>query len=114
MAPLNVGLIGYGFSTKSFNLPFILPNPGLNVYAFLQRAEAPASNEGVKSGVHCTVDYPNAKHYRTSEEFFADPAIDLVVVCTQHDTHAEFAEKALNAGKHVVSSIIGRMVVVEC
>jgi len=23
-------------------------------------------------------------------------------VCTQHDTHAEFAEKALNAGKHVV------------
>lgn len=46
MAPLNVGCMGYGFSTKCFHLPFVLPNPDLKVYAFLQRAEAPASKEG--------------------------------------------------------------------
>ncbi|KAF8851083.1 NAD(P)-binding protein [Acephala macrosclerotiorum] len=100
MAPLNVGLMGYGFSTKSFHLPFILPNPDLKVYAFLQRAPAPSGK--VEKGKHCTVDYPAAKHYQTADEFFADPNIDIVIVCTHHDTHAEFAEKALLAGKHAV------------
>lgn len=103
MAPLNVGLMGYGFSTKSFHLPFIIRNPDLKVYAFLQRAEAPASKAGVEKGKHCAVDYPDAKHYRTPDEFFADPNIDLVIVCTQHDTHAEFAEKAMLSGKHGMS-----------
>ncbi|KAK6346822.1 hypothetical protein TWF696_006930 [Orbilia brochopaga] len=99
---INVGFVGYGGATKRFHLPFILPNQDLNVYAFLQRAEAPAPGSSAEKGSHCTVDFPTAKHYRTSEEFFADPSIDLVVVCTRHDTHAEFAEKALLAGKHVV------------
>lgn len=105
MAPLNVGLLGYGFSTKCFHLPFITPNPDLKVYAFLQRAEAPADKTGVEKGKHCTVDYPEAKHYRTSDEFFGDKNIDLVIVCTQHGTHAEFAEKSLLAGKHGMSSL---------
>ena len=100
MAPINVGLMGYGFSTKSFHLPFILPNPDFNVYAFLQRAPAPSNKSGVEPGKHCTVDHPDAKHYQTADEFFADPKIDVVIVCTHHDTHAEFAEKALRAGKH--------------
>lgn len=100
MAPLNVGLMGYGFSTKCFHLPFILPNQDLKVYAFLQRAPAPS--EKVEKGKHCTVDFPDARHYRTADEFFADPNIDVVIVCTQHDTHAEFAETALAAGKHGV------------
>lgn len=106
MAPLNVGFMGYGFSTKSFHLPFVLPNPDLKIYAFLQRAERPSDPSTVEAGKHCTVDYPDAKHYRTADEFFADPKIDLVLVCTKHDTHAEFAEKALLAGKHGISCLI--------
>ncbi|KAF3904711.1 hypothetical protein ABW20_dc0100021 [Dactylellina cionopaga] len=102
MAPLNVGFVGYGFATKFFHLPYVLPNPDLNVYAFLQRAEAPQPGSSVEKGKHCTVDHPNAKHYRTADEFFADPNIDLVLVCTHHDSHTEFAEKSLLAGKHVV------------
>jgi predicted dehydrogenase len=95
MAPIKVGLMGYGFSTKCFHLPFITPNADLEVYAFLQRAEAPADKKGVEA-----VDYPNAKHYRTADEFFADSAIELVIVCTSSDNHAEFAEKAMRSGKH--------------
>lgn len=98
--PLNVGFVAYGNSTKKFHLPFVLPNKDLNVYAFLQRAEAPSSSSTVEAGRHCTVDFPKAKHYRTADDFFADSNINLVIVCTQHDTHAEFAEKALLAGKH--------------
>jgi predicted dehydrogenase len=100
MAPIKVGLMGYGFSTKCFHLPFITPNADLEVYAFLQRAEAPADKKDVEAGKHCTVDYPNAKHYRTADEFFADSKIELVIVCTSSDNHAEFAEKAMRSGKH--------------
>lgn len=103
MAPIKVGLMGYGFSTKCFHLPFITPNADLEVYAFLQRAEAPTDKTGAESGKHCTVDYPKAKHYRTADDFFADAEIELVIVCTSSNNHAEFAEKAMRSGKHGVS-----------
>ena len=100
MAPINVGIIGYGGSAKIYHLPFILPNPELEVYAFLQRAEAPKDASVAKPGSHCTVDFPNAKHYRAAEDFFADEEIELVIVCSHTDTHAGFAEQALKASKH--------------
>lgn len=100
MAPIKVGLMGYGFSTKCFHLPFITPNSDYEVVAFLQRAEAPSDKSGIEAGKHCTVDYPEAKHYRTAKDFFADSNIDLVIICTSSDTHCEFGEQALNAGKH--------------
>ncbi|KAJ3054537.1 hypothetical protein HK097_001566 [Rhizophlyctis rosea] len=98
MAPIKVGIIGYGFSTKCFHLPFIRPNSDLQVYAFLQRAATPAD---VKSPWgHCTVEFPQAKHYTTPDQFFADAEIELVVICTHE--HEEFARRALESGKHVV------------
>lgn len=99
-APIKVGIVGYSFSTKIFHLPYILPNPNLEIYAFLQRAPRPADPSQVKGWGHCTIDYPKAKHYRTAEDFFSDPNIELVVVCTQTDSHIEYAERALNSGKH--------------
>ena len=87
--PIKVGLMGYGSSTKLFHLPFILPNPDLDVVAFLQRAEAPQDKSGVEPGKHCTVDYPEARHYRTKAEFLGDESIELVVVCTSSNTHFE-------------------------
>ncbi|KFX87572.1 hypothetical protein O988_09365 [Pseudogymnoascus sp. VKM F-3808] len=101
MAPINVGIVGYGSSAKIYNLPFITPNPDLNVYAFLQRAAAPDPKTAAP-GSHCTVDFPNAKHYQSADEFFADSNIELVIVCSHPDSHASFAEKALGAGKHVL------------
>lgn len=100
MAPIKVGLMGYGFSAKWFHLPFIVTNPDLEVYAFLQRKEAPSDVDMVNSGIHCTHDYSWAKHYRKAADFFADEQIELVVVCTDVGTHYDFAEQALLAGKH--------------
>jgi len=31
----------------------------------------------------------------------AAPEVDLVVIATRHDTHSEFVQRALAAGKHV-------------
>ncbi|KAK0702157.1 hypothetical protein B0H67DRAFT_650222 [Lasiosphaeris hirsuta] len=101
-APIKVGIIGYGFSTKCFHLPFILPNPELEVYAFLQRAPPPedATVAPPKVWGHCTIDFPEARHYMTADTFFADDQIELVIVCTH--SHEELIEKALLARKHVV------------
>jgi len=93
--PIKVGFIGYGFSTNCFHLPYVLPNPELQVYAFVQRAADPS--QAGKWG-HCTVAFPDAKHYTSADQLFADPAVDLVIVCSR--AHDEFVEQALNAGKH--------------
>lgn len=108
MAPIKVGIIGYGFSTKCFHLPFILPNPDLDVYAFLQRRPPPETPEELKDlkWGHCTVDFPQAKHFTNSIDFFADDNIELVIVLTSDGTHGEFIEQALSAGKHGVSRVL--------
>ena len=106
MAPIKVGIVGYGFSTKCFHLPYILPNPDLAVHAFLQRAPAPTTpSDPLPKWGHCTLDFPAAKHYRTPGEFFADAEIELVVVCT--GAHEEFVEGALKAGKHGMDRLSG-------
>ncbi|KFY90890.1 hypothetical protein V500_04909 [Pseudogymnoascus sp. VKM F-4518 (FW-2643)] len=101
MSQIKVGFVGYGGSAKTYHLPYLLPVKEFHIYAFLQRSAAP-STESAAPGSHCTVDFPDAKHYRTAEDFFADPAIELVIVSTHTDTHGTFAQKALEAGKHVV------------
>ncbi|KAL2831346.1 hypothetical protein BJY01DRAFT_226638 [Aspergillus pseudoustus] len=103
MAPkIKVGVIGYGFAAKSFHLPFIRAIPEYEVVAILQRASAPADPASVPKGTHCTVDIPGIKHYRTTEDFFAESGVDIVVVATHTDTHASLAEGALRAGLHVI------------
>lgn len=45
---------------------------------------------------------PGAKVYDTLEALLADPAVDIVTVCTPSGAHLEPAVKAAKAGKHVV------------
>ncbi|KAG5744900.1 hypothetical protein H9Q70_012394 [Fusarium xylarioides] len=102
MGAIKVGVIGYGNAAKEFHLPFIQSIQDLEAYAVLQRSEAPQDPRTAPKGSHCTVDLPWIRHYRTATEFFADKAIDLVVVVTHTETHAAFAIQALEAGKHVI------------
>ena len=43
-----------------------------------------------------------AAAYDSAEELLADPAIDVIHVCTPNTTHADYARAALLAGKHVI------------
>ena len=47
--------------------------------------------------------------YQTIDEVIADDAVNLVVLATPHDTHAELSIKAMDAGKHVVTDKIMAM-----
>lgn len=97
--PVKIGIIGYGNASRVYHLPFITTNPNYVVYAFYQRTPAPSDPSKVEQP-HCTIDYPDAKHYTDMDEFLKDPEIELVSVLTRQDTHSSFAEKALLAGKH--------------
>ncbi|PKS11065.1 hypothetical protein jhhlp_002826 [Lomentospora prolificans] len=115
MAPLNVGIIGYGFvkapspsplnlsqnkltlppsslSAKVFHIPFVEASPSLNLHSIVQRnpSSSPASLPGPSS------------HHRSIPPLFADPAVDLVIITTPPDTHFALVEQALRAGKHVL------------
>ena len=98
MSSINVGIIGYGHTGRIFHLPYILTNPDFHLSAFLQRHDRPFVRG--KVGTHCQDDFPETKWYRTKEEFMADDKIDLAVVLTGHESHAELAGAALLAGKH--------------
>jgi len=103
--PIGVGIIGYGSSARTFHLPYILPNTqSYKLVAILQRAPAPAKGT-TPDKPHCTIDYPDAKHYRDLEGFLADSEVELVAVLTGHDMHFPLGKAALEAGKHGQSDL---------
>jgi predicted dehydrogenase len=75
-------------------------------------AKCIAELEGMEISAYCDIYEPSAKamleqfggDYATTdtERFFNDPNLDCIYITTQHDTHAEFAIRALEAGKHVL------------
>lgn len=91
MAVINTALLSFGMSGKLFHAPFIHIHPGFKLAGSWER-----SNRVI------TDFYPEARSYQSLEEVLADQAIDLVVVNTPTGTHAEYATKALLAGKHVI------------
>lgn len=90
---LAVGLIGAGNFSKNTLLP-IMRDTGL--YEF--RALATTGGVGAAQANHVfTFDYVANDYNKLLE----DNEIDLIVVSTQHNTHAQFIIKALEVGKNV-------------
>ncbi len=46
--------------------------------------------------------YPDAKSYRDFDELIRDPDVDVISICLPSAMHAEFAVRAMEAGKHVL------------
>jgi scyllo-inositol 2-dehydrogenase (NADP+) len=90
-SPINVGLVGYGMSSRVFHAPLISTNPLLRLTHIVERHGDEAANA-----------YPQAKIVRDLDILLADPGLELVVVATPNSTHFEIAARALKAGKNVV------------
>ncbi|GAB2526826.1 Gfo/Idh/MocA family oxidoreductase [Spirosoma aerophilum] len=88
---IQVGLVGFGLSGRYFHAPFLSVNP-----RFRLKKIASSRPEAVRA-FDASIEW-----VATAEELFADPAIDLVFICTPNDTHVNYARQALLHKKHVV------------
>lgn len=88
---VNVALVGFGFAGRMFHAPLIGAVPGLRLHTIVS-----------SQGDVARTTWPHARVVATYDEALADPAIDLVVLATPNAVHAQQADAALDAGKHVV------------
>ena len=92
-APVRVGVLGYGAIGHEHNAAIQLTT-GLALAAVCdtdeRRLEAARS---LAPGLHTHAD---------GRDLLADESVDLIIVSTPPNTHAEWALRALEAGKHVV------------
>ncbi|CAI1613258.1 oxidoreductase [Serratia proteamaculans] len=88
---IRVGLVGYGYASKTFHAPLIVGTPGVELAAV-------SSSDAGK--VHA--DWPSMMVVSDPQALFNDPSIDLIVIPTPNDTHFPLAQQAMAAGKNVV------------
>jgi predicted dehydrogenase len=92
MDATKIALAGYGLGARVFHAPIIRATDGLHIASvFSPSAETRARAEADLGVATCA----------TFDELLAGD-IELVVIVTPHDTHADLAVRALEAGKHVV------------
>lgn len=91
---ISIGLIGAGSFANGTLLPIIASHPDkFYLKTIVNRTGEKALN--------------TAKHYHAevvssnNDDVFNDPDIDLVMICTRHNSHADLVLKGLKAGKHV-------------
>lgn len=88
---IRVGLVGYGFASKTFHAPLIAGTAEMELAAV-------SSSDATK--VHA--DWPSVQVVADPQALFDDPTIQLIVIPTPNDTHFPLAKAALDAGKNVV------------
>lgn len=91
---IRVALCGAGGFAKGMHLPNMQKmKDKYTLYAVQSRTGSNAQAIAVKYGAsYSTTDY---------QKILDDPNVDMVMICTRHNTHAEMVEKALRAGKAV-------------
>jgi predicted dehydrogenase len=88
---IRVGLIGFGFVSKTFHVPLLLATPGYNITTV--SSSRPADVLAVLPHIDIVSD-PKA--------LATHPNVDLVVIASPNETHAPLAELAMHAGRNVV------------
>jgi predicted dehydrogenase len=88
---IRVGLIGFGFVSKTFHVPLLKATDGYKITAV--SSSHPADVKAVLPDVDVVSD-PKA--------LATHPDIDLVVIASPNETHAPLAELAMRAGRNVV------------
>src|SRR6266542_4790626 len=88
---IGVGLIGFGFASKTFHVTLLRATPGYRIVTV--SSHRPSDVKAALPDVDIIAD-PNA--------MAAHDGVDLVVIASPNDTHAPLAESALRAGRNVM------------
>jgi predicted dehydrogenase/threonine dehydrogenase-like Zn-dependent dehydrogenase len=91
---LRVALIGAGGFATGVHLPNLRADPHVRIAAVVTRSASTAGDAARLA--------PGAIPMTDWHTPLADPEVDLVVIGTRHDSHAEIAVAALGAGKAVL------------
>jgi predicted dehydrogenase/threonine dehydrogenase-like Zn-dependent dehydrogenase len=90
---IRIGLIGAG----SFARGVLVPAIKESALGSIQLVASAGGLSAAKLAQQCRA------RAATTEEILSDERVNLVVIASSHDTHADLAERALLAGKHVFS-----------
>lgn len=90
-SPIRVGLIGFGFVSKTFHVPLLKATHGYRITAV--SSSRPADVKAI---------LPDAEVVADPKVLATHPNIDLVVIASPNETHAPLAELAIGAGRNVV------------
>lgn len=91
-APLQVGLVGFGYAGATIHAPLITTTPGLRLAA-VASARPAAVHAALGDGVQVLAD---------AHALATHDGLDIVVIASPNDTHVPLARAALQAGRHVV------------
>lgn len=87
---LTIGYIGNGKSTNRYHLPFVLQRENIKVKTIYQRNPENESWDRI-AGVYYTSEI---------DELLNDKDIQLIVICTRHDSHYEYTKLVLEHNKN--------------
>jgi scyllo-inositol 2-dehydrogenase (NADP+) len=90
ISKIRVGIIGYGFSAKTFHLPFLKVLEPYDVRK-IYTTQTPAH-----------INHPSLQFTSRLEDIWEDQEIDLIIITSPNALHFEHAFKSLSHHKHVV------------
>lgn len=88
---IKTAVIGYGFSAKTFHLPFIEASENFQLVSI-----STSNLEQVK------MKWPDITSYQTAQELIQESNAQLVVITAPNDVHFSLAKLCLQNGKHVI------------
>ncbi len=101
---LNIAIVGLGFGAEF--IPIYQHHPHTNMYAICQRTQSKLDQVGEAFGIE--------KRYTDFEDLIRDPDVDVVHINSPIDDHAWMSIAALEAGKHVASTVPMARTLEEC
>ena len=88
---IKVGIIGYGYSTKTFHIPLIEASQQFDLVAI-----SSSQSEVVKD------KYPFITVFRTAAELISNAIVDLIVIAAPNQAHYSLAKSCMQQGLHVI------------
>ena len=87
---LTVAIVGFGLSGRYLQAPFFLTNPNFRLKTIVTNNQNP------------TAIYPTVQKATSLDAVLADKDIDLVSISSPNNTHFDYAQRCLLAGKHIL------------
>ena len=88
-------VVGYGLAGRAFHCPLIRRQRNLRLHGIVARDPQVRAEARAHLG-------DDVRTYAHLDDALADPDVQLVVIATPHDSHAELCQRTLDASRHCV------------